>query len=43
MDNASAYIGLIPERKIGIVILGNRGSMEIAETRRAIILALARR
>jgi beta-lactamase class C len=43
MDNASAYIGLIPERKVGIVILGNRGSMAIAEAGRTIILALARR
>jgi beta-lactamase class C len=43
MDNASAYIGLIPQRKIGIVILGNCGSMGIAEAGRAIILALARR
>ena len=25
LNNASAYIGLVPERKIGIVILANRG------------------
>ena len=27
LDNASAYIGLIPDRKIGIVILSNRGDV----------------
>jgi beta-lactamase class C len=43
MNNASAYIGLIPERKVGVIILGNRGSMALAEVGRAIILALARR
>jgi len=43
MNNASAYIGLIPERKIGVVILGNCGSMPVAGVGRRIILALARR
>ncbi len=43
MNNASAYIGLIPERNIGIVILGNRGGMEVEEAGRRILLALARR
>jgi beta-lactamase class C len=43
MDNASAYIGLIPERKIGVVILGNRGSMAVTDMGRGIILALARK
>ncbi len=42
MNNASAYIGLIPERKIGIVILGNRGNMEVSAAGRGIMLALAR-
>ncbi len=43
MDNASAYIGLLPERKIGVVILGNRGSLEVADAGRRILLALAGR
>jgi beta-lactamase class C len=43
MNNASAYIGLIPERKVGIVILGNRGGTAVEEAGRAIMLALARR
>jgi len=43
MNNASAYIGLIPERKIGVVILGNRGSMAVTDMGRGIILALARK
>jgi beta-lactamase class C len=43
MNNASAYIGLIPERKVGVVILGNRGSMAVSEVGRRIILSLARR
>jgi beta-lactamase class C len=42
MNNASAYIGLIAERKVGIVILGNRGGMEVAEVGRRIMLALVR-
>jgi beta-lactamase class C len=43
MNNASAYIGLTPERKVGIVILGNRGGTEVEEVGRAIIRALAPR
>jgi beta-lactamase class C len=43
MNNASAYIGLIPERKIGVVILVNRGSMPVTDAGRGIILALARK
>jgi hypothetical protein len=36
MNNASAYIGLIRERKIGIVIPGNRGGTEVEEVGRRI-------
>jgi hypothetical protein len=44
MNNASAYIGLLPERKVGIVILGNRGgSTAMSEVGRGIMPALARR
>jgi beta-lactamase class C len=43
LDNASAYIGLVPERKIGIVILANRGDLHPFEAARSTILpALSR-
>jgi beta-lactamase class C len=42
MNNASAYIGLVPERSAGIVILGNRGGMEVEEAGRRALLALVR-
>jgi beta-lactamase class C len=42
MVNASAYIGMIPDRKLGIVMLGNRGNMPVSEAGRGIMRALAR-
>jgi beta-lactamase class C len=43
LNNASAYIGLVPERKIGIVILANRGDLHPFEaTRNTILPALSR-
>jgi beta-lactamase class C len=43
LNNASAYIGLVPERKIGIVILTNRGDVHPFEAARSTILpALSR-
>jgi beta-lactamase class C len=41
MNNASAFIGMIPERRLGIVILGNRGSLAVAPAGRSILLMLA--
>jgi beta-lactamase class C len=38
LDNASAYIGLIPDRKIGLVILSNRGDVHPFEAARSTIL-----
>jgi beta-lactamase class C len=38
LDNASAYIGLVPERKIGLVILANRGDVHPFEMARNTIL-----
>jgi beta-lactamase class C len=38
LDNASAYIGLVPERKIGLVILANRGDIHPFEMARSTIL-----
>jgi beta-lactamase class C len=38
LDNASAYIGLVPERKIGLVILANRGDVHPFEAARNTIL-----
>jgi beta-lactamase class C len=43
LNNASAYIGLVPERRIGIVILANRGDLHPFEAARSTILpALSR-
>jgi beta-lactamase class C len=43
LNNASAYIGLVPERKIGIIILANRGDVHPFEAARSTILpALSR-
>jgi beta-lactamase class C len=38
LDNASAYVGLVPERKIGLVILANRGDVHPFEMARSTIL-----
>lgn len=43
LNNASAYIGMMPSRKLGIVILGNRGNQYPNEAGRRILLALAAR
>ena len=42
LDNTSTYIGMIPARKLGIVILSNRGDQYPSEVGRCIMLALAR-
>ena len=43
LNNASAYFGLVPERKIGIVILANRGDVHpFAVARSTILPALSR-
>jgi beta-lactamase class C len=41
LHNASAYIGMMPRRKLGIVILGNRGNQYPNEVGRRIMLDLA--
>ena len=41
LHNASAYIGMMPHRKLGIVILGNRGNQYPNEVGRRIMLDLA--
>ena len=41
LNNASAYIGMMPRRKLGIVILGNRGNQYPNEVGRRILLELA--
>jgi beta-lactamase class C len=38
LDNASAYVGLVPDRKIGIAILVNRGDVHPFEIARSTIL-----
>jgi beta-lactamase class C len=39
--NASAYIGMVPSRKLGVVILGNRGNQYPHEVGRPLLLELA--
>jgi beta-lactamase class C len=41
LNNASAYIGMVPDRKLGIVILGNRGNQYPNEVGRRILLEFA--
>jgi beta-lactamase class C len=42
LNNATSYIGMIPERKLGVVILSNRGDQYPAAVGHCIMLALAR-
>ena len=41
LNNASAFIAFLPARKIGVVLLGNRGSLPVATAGRAILHDLA--
>ena len=41
LNNASAYIGMMPSRKLGIVILANRGNVYPNEGGRRIMLEIA--
>jgi beta-lactamase class C len=41
LQNASAYIGMVPRRKLGIVILGNRGNQYPNDVGRRMMLDLA--
>lgn len=43
LNNSSTYLGLIAERKIGLVILTNRGDQNVAEAGRLILRALCAR
>ena len=38
LNNASAYVGLVPEQHLGIVILSNRGDIHPYEAARSKIL-----
>ena len=43
LNNSSTYIGIVPERRLGVVILANRGNQAIYEIARHVLLpALAR-
>lgn len=42
LNNASAYIGLVPARKIGIVLLANRGNFPHENARYDVLPALSR-
>lgn len=43
MNNASSYVGFMPDAKIAVVILTNRGDQNVAESGRRILSALAHR
>ena len=41
LNNASAYIGMVPGKRIGIVMLANRGQQDVTQAGRRILLELA--
>jgi len=41
LNNASTYIAMMPSRKVGVVILGNRGNLYPSEPGRRIMLEIA--
>jgi len=41
LNNASAYIAMMPSRKLGIMILANRGNLNPNEVGRRILLEIA--
>jgi beta-lactamase class C len=43
LNNMSGYIGMVPAKKLGMVILANRGSQDAAALGRRILTELARR
>ncbi|HVY57076.1 MAG TPA: serine hydrolase [Xanthobacteraceae bacterium] len=43
LNDATAYIGLMPEKHIGVVLLANRGSQNLGRAGRDLMLALAQR
>lgn len=42
LDDTSTYIGMVPDKKLGLVILSNRGFQDAAEAGRRILRELAR-
>ena len=42
LNNASAYVGLVPERKVGLIILTNRGDFPYEIARNRVLPALSR-
>lgn len=41
LNNTSAYIGMVPSKRIGIVMLANRGQQDVTQVGRRILLELA--
>jgi len=41
LNNTSTYIGMIPDKRIGIVMLSNRGEQNVAKVSRRVLLELA--
>jgi len=42
LNNASAYIGFVPTRKVGVVLLANRSEFPYEIARDRLLLALSR-
>jgi beta-lactamase class C len=42
LNNASAYMGMMPARKLGIVVLSNRGGIDVAQAGRRALRQLAK-
>ena len=42
LDNSSTYVGLMPSRRLGVVVLNNRGNQDPASVGRRILLELAK-
>ncbi|MGE0574964.1 MAG: serine hydrolase domain-containing protein [Reyranella sp.] len=43
LNNSSTYMGLVPSRKLGVIVLTNRGDQNVAEIGQRILRALANR
>ena len=42
LNNASAYMGMMPARRLGIVILSNRGGIDVAQAGRRALRQLSK-
>ena len=42
LNNASAYMGMMPARRLGIVVLSNRGGIDVAQAGRRALRQLSK-